>query len=200
MIQVEEIVNSIFNSKTYVLYKEGKDEAWLVDIGDIKPVLAFLEPRHMIVKGVFITHGHFDHIYGLKDLVEKYPNCKVYSTEFTKKALASSKLNLSRYHDAPFVYDKDNIVVMHEGELLLLFEGEPNVTIYETPGHNPGCMSLVLDNIVFTGDAYIPEVGVNTQLPYADKVLAQTSLAKIQLLSQNREILSGHQIVKDENE
>ena len=200
MIQVEEIVNSIFNSKTYILYNGGENAAWLVDIGDLEPVLDFMESNHLTVKGVFITHGHFDHIYGLIGLVERYPNCTVYSTEFTKKALASSKLNLSRYHDAPFIYGKENIVVLHEGEQVLLFEGEPNVTVYETPGHNPGCMTMVLGNMVFTGDAYIPDVGVNTQLPYSDKALSQASLAKIKLLSLNRTILSGHQIVMVKNE
>lgn len=194
MIQVEEVVNSVFNSKTYILYKEGEYDAWLVDIGDIEPVLSFLKPRHIDVKGVFITHGHFDHIYGLIGLIENYPNCRVYSSDFTKRALASSKLNLSKYHDAPFVYDKDNIEVLHEGEHVLLFEGEPYVTVYDTPGHNPGCITMVLDNLVFTGDSYIPEVGVNTQLPFADKQLAQISVDRILDLAKNKIILSGHHI------
>ena len=85
MTQIKEIVNSIFTSKTYILYKEQKDKAWLVDMGDIEPVLAFLEEKHLIVEGVLLTHAHFDHIYGVVPLVEKYPQCKVYLTEYAKK-------------------------------------------------------------------------------------------------------------------
>ena len=42
MIQIKEIVNSIFTSKTYILYKEEDRNTWIVDIGDIKPVIEFL--------------------------------------------------------------------------------------------------------------------------------------------------------------
>ncbi len=194
MIHVEEFVNSVFTSKTYILYKEGVSSAWMVDVGDISPVLDFLQMNHLTVEGVFITHGHFDHIYGLLDLSDCYPQCKVYATEFTKNALASSKLNMSRYHDAPFVYQKDNVVVEHEGGSLQIFEEEPAICFYETPGHNPGCLTMVLGNLVFTGDAYIPGIGVNTQLPYADKQQAQSSVDRILKIARDKIILSGHQI------
>ena len=80
MLRIKEIVNSIFTSKTYILYKEGCGAAWLVDIGDVEPVLAFLKEKGLTVAGVIITHGHFDHIYGLPSLVEQFPDCKVYAT------------------------------------------------------------------------------------------------------------------------
>lgn len=78
MIQIKEIVNSIFTSKTYILFCEGKDNVWLVDIGDMELVFDFLEEKGLKVEGVFITHAHFDHIYGLPELVKLYPQCKVY--------------------------------------------------------------------------------------------------------------------------
>ncbi len=37
MIQIKEIVNSLFTSKTYILYKEDENKSWIVDIGDVKP-------------------------------------------------------------------------------------------------------------------------------------------------------------------
>ena len=77
---------------------------------------------------------------------------------------------------------------------MLLFDGEPYVTVYDTPGHNTGCITMVLDNLVFTGDAYIPEVGVNTQLPFADKQLAQTSVDRIIDMAKDKIVLSGHHI------
>lgn len=82
MIQIKEIINSIFTLKTYILFCEGKDKAWMVDIGDVDPVVSFLDKKGLTVEGVFLTHGHFDHIYGLPSLLEHYPECKVYTTEF----------------------------------------------------------------------------------------------------------------------
>ena len=194
MIQIKEIVNSIFTSKTYILYCEGEDKAWLVDIGDIEPVVEFLQEKKLMVEGVFLTHGHFDHIYGLPSLMEHYPNCKVYTTEFGKKSLASDKLNLSRYHEMPVAFEGDNVVVVHEGESMRLFEEETPMLFYETPGHNPGCLTMVLGNKIFTGDAYIPGVGANTQLPHADKEQARQSMERILKLAEGKIILSGHQV------
>lgn len=194
MLRIIDITNTIFSSKTYILSKEGEEKAWLVDIGDIDPVLSYLKKHQLNVSGVFITHGHFDHIYGLKSLMEHYPNCKVYVTEYGKAALTSDKLNMSRYHETPFVYEGDNVVIVHEGESMSLFEGEPEMVFYETPGHNPGCLTMVLGDMIFTGDAYIPGVGANTQLPHANKEQAKQSLDHILKLAEGKTILSGHQV------
>ncbi len=63
---------------------------------------------------------------------------------------------MSRYHEMPIAYEGDNVVVVHEGESMSLYDGEPEMQFYETPGHNPGCLTMVLDDKIFTGDAYIP--------------------------------------------
>lgn len=194
MIRIKEIVNSIFTSKTYILFCEGEDKAWLVDIGDIDPIVAFLQEKCLTVEGIFLTHAHFDHIYGLPELVKRYPQCKVYVTEYAKEGLASDKLNMSRYHETPVTYEGDNVVVVHEGGSMTLFEGEPQMVFYETPGHNPGCLTMVLGDMIFTGDAYIPGVGANTQLPHANKEQAQQSMERIIKHAEGKLILPGHKV------
>ena len=52
MIQIKQIVNSVFTSKTYILYREGDNKAWLVDIGDVEPVAAFIEENGLTLEGV----------------------------------------------------------------------------------------------------------------------------------------------------
>lgn len=192
MIEIHDITNTIFTSKTYILSKVGWNKAWLVDIGDIDPVLAYLEEHHLYVEGVFLTHAHFDHIYGLEALVEHFPNCKVIVCEYAKQALASDKLNMSRYHGTPIVFESENVRVVHEGDSMSLFYGEPEMFFYETPGHNPGCLTMVLGDKLFTGDAYIPGVEANTRLPRADKELAKISLERILQLADGKTVLSGH--------
>lgn len=194
MLQIKEFVNSIFTSKTYILYKEGCEMVWIVDIGDIEPVVDFLEDKGLSVAGVFLTHAHFDHIYGLPELVRRYPQCKVYVTEYAKEGLASDKLNMSRYHDTPVTYKGDNVVVVHEGESMTLFEDEPKIDFFETPGHNPGCLTIVMGDMIFTGDAYIPGVGANTQLPNANKEQARQSTERILKLAEGKTVLSGHYV------
>lgn len=194
LIAIHDITNTIFTSKTYILSKEECDKAWLVDIGDVEPVLEYLNVKKLTVERVFLTHAHFDHIYGLEALVDHFPNCMVYVTEYYKQALTSDKLNLSKYHGTPINYKKDNVIVMHEGENVVLYEDEPQMTFYETPGHNPGCLTMVLGDVVFTGDAYIPGVGANTKLPNSDKRQARVSLERITNLAKGKRILAGHYI------
>lgn len=197
MIEIRDITNTIFTSKTYILSKQGEDKAWLVDIGDIEPVLSYLEERHLYVEGVFLTHAHFDHIYGILPLLERYPKCKVYVNSYAKEALASEKLNMSKYHESPVSYSGNNVIVLKDGDEMSLFDGEPMMQFYETPGHNPGCLTMVIGNFIFTGDAYIPGVGVNTIPPHSNKEQAKLSLDRILKLAKGKIILSGHHIDKD---
>ena len=75
-----------------------------------------------------------------------------------------------------------------------LFDNEPMMAFYETPGHNPGCLTMVLGDMIFTGDAYIPGVGANTKVPRSDKALAQQSLERILQLAKGKTILAGHRV------
>ena len=136
MIKIKSIVNSLFASNTYIIYQEGVEKAWLVDIGDIEPVVSFLNEKKLRAEGVFLTHGHFDHLYGIKNLIEIFPSCKVYATSCCKECLASPKLNMSKYHESPISYVSNNVVEMHEGDEICLFDNEPAMRVYETPGHN----------------------------------------------------------------
>lgn len=192
MIVIHDITNTIFTSKTYILSKPGEGKAWLVDIGDIDPVISYLDKHHLSVAGVFLTHAHFDHIYGLEALVEQFPKCKIYVCEYSKQALASEKLNMSKYYGTPISYSRDNVVVVKEGDTMHLFDGEPVMMFYETPGHNPGCLTMTIGGYIFTGDAYIPGVGSNTHVPNSNKEQAKTSLCRIMKLAEGKMILSGH--------
>ena len=194
MVEIKEIVNSIFTSKTYIIFKDGESKSWLVDIGDVEPVVSFIDEKGLGVEGVFLTHAHFDHIYGLPELVKLYPQCEVFVTDYAKKGLASDKLNMSRYHETPITYEGDNIVIVHEGESMRLFEEEPEMAFYETPGHNPGCLTMVIGDMIFTGDAYIPGAGANTQLPHANKEQAKISMERILKLAEGKTIYSGHKV------
>lgn len=101
---------------------------------------------------------------------------------------------MSRYHETPITYEGDNVVVVHEGDEMTLFEDEPTMLFYETPGHNQGCLTMVLGDVIFTGDAYIPGIGVNTKVWLSDKEKALQSLEKILKLAEGKMVLSGHKV------
>lgn len=98
MIEIYDITNTIFTSKTYILSKEGSDKAWLVDIGDVEPVLEYLNERGLSVEGVFLTHAHFDHCWGVNQLVEKY-SLPIVCSELCADAIKYEKRNCSVFYD-----------------------------------------------------------------------------------------------------
>lgn len=173
--------NSLFSSSTY------RYDAVLVDAGD--------EWEGFVgIKSVLLTHGHFDHIYGLNKLVEMNPDVVVYTNEAGKEALLNAKKNMSHYHEMPFVFNfPDNIQIVCDGERLSFGDGL-TAEAHFTPGHNPGCITWVVGDAVFTGDALIPGIKTVTNLPGSNKSLAAESEKLIKKLAEGRQIFPGHKI------
>lgn len=193
MLTVDYITNNVFNSRTYILTSEATDGAWLVDCGDVDVV--FERIGENTIGGVLLTHTHSDHIYGLKALIERFQNVKIFTNAYGVEALKSPKLNISRYHSEypDIVFNKpENICVVGEGDTIDMF-GE-TVTVYETVGHDPSCLCYRIGNRIFTGDAYIPGVKVFTGFPYSNRQQAQQSVERILQLSENCLVMPGHTV------
>lgn len=188
-MKIIRIVNSVFTSNTFVLTEENSRDCWLVDVGDIEPILQAVGNHR--VKGVFLTHTHYDHIYGINKLVERFPDCVVYTSEHGKEGLFSTKLNFSKYHDDPLVFQGKHIRILVEGEEISLFSCVVLKAIH-TPGHDWSCVSYYTDDLIFTGDSYIPYIKVITSMPKSNKTEAQASLEHILKLCKTRDVYPGH--------
>lgn len=187
MMTIRQIVNSVYNSCSYVLTQDK--QSWLVDCGDVDQILPLVEGK---LQGVLLTHAHFDHIYGLNNLVSLFPGLTVYTIMAGFNGLLSDKLNFSRYYGDPFIFDSpDNVKLVRDGECISLFEGV-EIKAVATPGHSPGCVTWVTENAIFTGDSYIPGVKTVANLPHSDKELALKSEALIRDMVENRSIYPGH--------
>ena len=190
MLQVKQIVNRVFSSNTFVLSDDEFKSCFLVDVGDVDKVIGIL-PEGAIIKGVLLTHTHFDHIYGINELYRRFPEVIVYTSEYGKEALYSAKKNFSFYHESLIIYEGNNIVVLHErDEIELGFEEK--LKVLETPGHCPSCLTYYNDDIIFTGDSFIPGVPVVTKLPKGNRGDAEVSVGKINEFAKTRTILAGH--------
>lgn len=191
MIHIDRIINSTFESNTFVISSDGSKGIWLVDVGDINKVFDIL-PNDAIVRGVFLTHTHFDHIYGINLLFNRYPEMVVYVAESGKEALFSSKKNLSLYHESPLEYKGSNIKTLKEGDIIELYP-DVDIKVISTPGHSPDSLSyLLLEKYLFTGDAYIPNVPVVSKLPGGNKIIAAESKRQLIELSHGRVLFPGH--------
>jgi len=195
-MNIVRIVNSLFTSNTFVLTDESSQDCWLVDVGDIEPIMKEIGDK--LVRGLFLTHAHYDHIYGINRLVEYFPECVIYTSLHGKEGLFSDKLNFSRYHNEPIVFNGKHIEVLNDGDEILLF---PNVllkAIY-TPGHDWSCMSYYTNEVIFTGDSYIPKIKVITSFPKSNKIEAKVSLDRILKFCKTRDVYPGHNEIEKHN-
>jgi hydroxyacylglutathione hydrolase len=174
---VQQIVHPSFTSNTYIISNPIEDYVWLVDIGNFEGVMEQIADNKRI-NGVFLTHYHYDHIYGINKLVNKFPNCQIYASPHTIEGLYSAKMNLSFYHETPIIFEGDKYSFLKENDKLNLF---PNICleVIETPGHNSGCLSFKVGDYLFTGDSYIPDIDVVTKLKGGNKDESKISLEKI---------------------
>ncbi len=175
--------------------EENDEKVWLVDCGDTENVMDNL-PVFSKVVGVLLTHVHFDHIYGLNDLVRQFPQCRVYTNAFGLKSLTDPKRNFSRYHmDVDdFIFDHPkNVTVVDEGEKIELFEGV-YADVYFTPGHDESCLCYETGENLFTGDAYIPGVKTVTSFPNSSKKKALESDLRISSLARGMKVYPGHTV------
>jgi len=183
---------------TYVLSEQNRREFWIVDCGDVPPLVDMISAiggMSFQLKGVLLTHVHYDHIYGLPRLKELFPEVLVYTNEAGRIALGNEKLNYSKYHNDPIVYESENIVVCDEGATIDLFDGV-SAKVYYTPGHNPSCLTYDVKNYLFTGDAYIPGLKVVTTFRGGDKKLAAKSVERILKLAEGKTICPGHEVIE----
>ena len=191
------IVNTIFTSRTYILEEDACPAVWLVDCGDFDKVPDRIGDK--AIAGVLLTHAHFDHIYGLPELLSLFPQCLIVTNETGLAALGSDKANMSRYNGTPLRVTPTNVVLVHDGDSVPLFDGIM-ARVYETPGHNPSCLTFEVGDKLFTGDAYIPGEKVITVLPGGNKSIAAASMARIFELGHGKVILPGHELRAENKE
>lgn len=186
-MKISRVINSFFRSCSYVINRDGT--SWVVDCGDVALLLPLIDGE---LRGVFLTHAHYDHIYGLNTLLEMFPAMLIYTNEAGKVELLNDKRNFSRYISDPFILQEpEKVVLVEDGHGIDLYEGCQAIPIF-TPGHSPSCVTWVIRNAVFTGDSYIPGVKTVTNFPLSDRAQAAASELVIRDLIAHREVYPGH--------
>lgn len=189
-MNIYRVINSVFTSNTYIL-KEDDNAVFLIDIGDIQPIIDFLDSEKWFIKSVFLTHTHYDHIYGIRELIKSYPDCIVYTSHYGKEALGSDSLNFSRYYNDSIMLNGNGIRVLHEGDKVVLTT-DLFMEVLETPGHDKSCLTYKLRDNIFSGDSYIPGLKVIASFPNSDKDDAEISKERIIKLSEGLNLYPGH--------
>jgi glyoxylase-like metal-dependent hydrolase (beta-lactamase superfamily II) len=178
------------------LYEDSSVDVWLVDCGDYHRIKEWLAENKKRIAGVFLTHTHWDHMYGLKELLAEEPMTLILlSSNEGLKNLADIRLNLTKFTPAPFIIEPNNYKELVDGEIIPIFKDCNLIALY-TIGHSQDSVSFKADKYLFTGDAYIPSLEVVTKLPGGDKNKAFESLERIMKMIEKEglEVLPGHKV------
>lgn len=196
-MEVVQIKNTYFNSNTYILSISDSQEVWLVDCGDIEPILDWMgRNRKTNVIGVFLTHSHFDHIYGLNNLSEKFPHIYVYiANQVGFDALYDIRQNGSRYADIPFVLaDNVKVCLLQNVEESIVIWRDIEGRYYSVKGHSQDSVCFEFANYLFTGDSFIPNIRTVSKLKGGNREEAKQTILDIkETFSGDIVICPGHE-------
>lgn len=187
---VKQFVNPFKASNTFLIEPSENHDVWLIDIGDTDELLAEISGK--TVKGIVLTHAHFDHIKGLKALYEKHAECVLYGSKQCLDWVYDDKRNLSFYYEQPLCIPEITTIPLDNGDIVSI---SPNLDLkaISTPGHSEDSMSYLFSSFLATGDAYIPNVPPVTKLKGGNKTQYQESLKIIKsYITSQTILLPGH--------
>lgn len=175
---------SLGNLKSNCYILSEANQAIIIDPGyESDDVIRYINKQNLNVEAIYITHGHFDHVGGVKQLKDLF-NCKVYAPIKDKIWMGKTSYNQLGYEVPVDLWVKDLDTFEALG---LLF------TVYETPGHSEGSTVLSVDHVLFSGDTLFFQSIGRTDIPLSDPQVIYRSVKRIyQLFDEDIMVYPGH--------
>lgn len=150
-MQIRNAIIGMCATNTYFVWNEENNEGIIIDpAGDQERIFDRVNQYGFKVVAILITHGHFDHVFALDEVRNKY-KVPAYIGINEKEVLATPNLNLTSSFLGRFI-SLEADVYLNDGEEFTL--AGMNIRAIEVPGHTVGgmCYYFVDDNVVFSGD------------------------------------------------
>lgn len=191
MFEVKTLVSGTLEVNTYVVFGARKNKCFVIDPGEVEPILAFMEENRLKCTHILLTHGHFDHLKGVCELKEA-TKAKILIHEADAVALYDERASLSTVagvHIAPAKADK----LLCDGDIVKA--AGFTIRVIHTPGHSPGCVCFLLENerAIFTGDTLFRlNVGCCDFFHSDEDVMMDSIKNKLFTLEGDYDIYPGH--------
>jgi hydroxyacylglutathione hydrolase len=176
----------------FLFRRDGSSEALIVDPGDEAPkLLGAIEALGVELKGILLTHTHFDHVGAVAPVAEA-TGAEVWVPEIEKPVLA----DIMRFVPWPDIGPFESYEAEHTlsgGEKLDLAGFEIDVIF--TPGHSPGHVTFSIpdEHAVFSGDVLFQGSVGRTDLPGGDwPTLLQSIGGLVEELPEDTTVYPGH--------
>jgi len=190
-IKIGRMVLSMCQTNCYFLYREDSKDCILVDPADQGAnIYNALSRNGFTIQAILLTHGHFDHIWGSKE-VRELSGVRMYAYEQEKELLNSERLNVSKGAGRPYTVDAD--VYLKDGEELTI----AGITFrcIATPGHTVGscCYYIPEAGFLISGDTLFQESVGRTDLHTGSmQALVASIKEKLFVLPEETKVYPGH--------
>lgn len=187
-----QITSGSLGEHIYILGADGTNEVVVIDPGEAQPALEALQQDEKTCVAVLMTHGHFDHIGGVRALKDMY-GAKVYIHEADVGMLKSNRMSLAVL-TGQLSRPAEADVLLQGGETLAL--AGLSLEVVHTPGHTKGgvCYVLKSDRKLFVGDTLFLEGAGRTDFPGGSEIDLYHSIAdKLFSLEGDFDVYCGHE-------
>ena len=187
-IQVIELISTCSNC--YLLIDSESRDAAIIDPGcNPDKIMENIKENNADVKLIINTHGHWDHV-GANVAIKAQTGADVLIHKLDEPFLANPELNLAG------LFRGDGNCgtaerLLEDGDIIEL--GQLRLQVIHTPGHTPGGICLLCEDLLFTGDTLFRMSVGRSDLPGGDKEALLASLEnKLKPLDDELKVLPGH--------
>lgn len=130
----------------YIVEENG--QCFIIDPGYYNTnVVNYIKENNLIVRGMLLTHGHFDHVGGIDCF-----NVPVYLHEKDIEVISDDIKNCSAFFGVRFRYNLHELQIVPITENTTFQLGVNTIKVIFTPGHTQGGVTYSVNNALFTGD------------------------------------------------
>ena len=179
MLHIYTLALGLYETNCYILSSDDSTECLVIDPGyEPETVLDAVKSLGKTVSAILLTHGHFDHVGGVREIFNE-TDCDIY--------LCPADCQMPETMTAgPLCYTNSYT----EGDILHL--AGLTIQVLHTPGHTPGSVCLLCENALFSGDTLFAGSCGRTDLPGGDWDTLSASLSRLKALEEDYTVYPGH--------
>ncbi|MBE5742803.1 MAG: MBL fold metallo-hydrolase [Clostridiales bacterium] len=186
---IKYIVNEVapLGANCYTVYDTESKNCLIIDLGgDFSFILNQTSRLGLKVKGVVLTHGHFDHSAGAVNCKEMGIPVYVSKDDY---GMLQDMTNMSEYFGfGKLSFCADFILPYGETEI-----GGIKINVLKTSGHTEGSVCLLIDGKLYSGDTIFYNSYGRCDLPTGSFSKLKKSITEVVFsLPDHTEILAGH--------
>ncbi len=200
-IKIGKMVLGVCQTNCYFLYRDGEQECIVIDPADQgASIYNALRKNGFRVAAILLTHGHFDHIWGLdalRDAVNAAAEAdgaeyvKTYAYEAEKELLRDARKNVSEQAGRACVTSAD--VYVKDGQEISA--AGMSCKVIATPGHTVGgcCYYFEEAGFLVAGDTLFAESVGRTDFPTGSmSTLVRSIRDRLFVLPDDTKVYPGH--------